>query len=451
MHHPRRSGYFRVAASRATPPFPHHPSCEGDALTLSASSIRGYLQRGGIVQLYALFIAGYFLLPMAAGHRRVYYLLLLPAVLVLWRELLQFYRHHALAWLACLYTGYMLLTLGWSPDVQAMAATWAVRDALCSLSFVLLSGYLWARYPERIQALLPRALWLAAGAALVSIAAWYLRHPFPNSRLEPLGVMHHANDSACAYGVFLVFACHRFFGEEDRRQRVVYALIATVLLALVLLTQSRTALAAVCAGLLALAGRRALGVVSVAVAASWLAVAATPGFWQQRVMQWSFRPGIWREVLSEARERPWFGHGLLEEPVVRAYGQVFSHAHNGYLAALRDGGVVGLVILLALLALALRWAWWQRQREGDSLPLALLLYAAVCIGMDYDRILVHPTELWLFFWLPLALSMAAASGPGHRGDSGAGGQAGSCVSRITAGGNADQSSPCSPPREAALR
>ncbi len=132
-------------------------------------------------------------------------------------------------------------------------------------------------------------------------------------------------------------------------------------------------------------------------------------------MQWSFRPGIWQEVLREVRERPWFGHGMLEEPVVRAYGQIFSHAHNGYLATLRDGGVVGLAILLALLALGMRRAWWQRQREGDSLTLALLVYAAVSIAMDYDRILVQPTELWLFFWLPLGLALAAASGPVDRG------------------------------------
>ena len=51
-----------------------------------------FLLDRGMVYFYAVFIAGYFLLPMASGHRKVYYVLVLPAVLVLWRELAQFYR-----------------------------------------------------------------------------------------------------------------------------------------------------------------------------------------------------------------------------------------------------------------------------------------------------------------------------------------------------------------------
>ena len=41
-----------------------------------------------MVTFYAVFIAGYFLLPMAAGHRKLYYILVAPAVVLLWRELL---------------------------------------------------------------------------------------------------------------------------------------------------------------------------------------------------------------------------------------------------------------------------------------------------------------------------------------------------------------------------
>ena len=94
------------------------------------------------------------------------------------------------------------------------------------------------------------------------------------------------------------------------------------------------------------------------------------------------------------------------DPAVPAYGQVFSHAHNSYLATLRDGGIVGLVLLLALLAVATRWGWDLRSRLGERLYLALLLYGMTCIAMDFDRLLVHPKEIWLFFWLPLALIMA---------------------------------------------
>jgi hypothetical protein len=39
-------------------------------------------------------------------------------------------------------------------------------------------------------------------------------------------------------------------------------------------------------------------------------------------------------------------------PHVAAYDPVFNHAHNGYLASLRDGGLIGLGLLLTLLAMA---------------------------------------------------------------------------------------------------
>ena len=37
------------------------------------------------------------------------------------------------------------------------------------------------------------------------------------------------------------------------------------------------------------------------------------------------------------------------------------------------------------------------------------------IAMDYDRLFVHPKEMWLFFWLPLSLVMAMYP---YRGDPG---------------------------------
>ena len=69
-----------------------------------------------MVYFYAIFIAGYFLLPMAGGHRKLYYILVLPAALLLWRELLAFYQRNLLAWLVLAYVLYMLATLAWSSN-----------------------------------------------------------------------------------------------------------------------------------------------------------------------------------------------------------------------------------------------------------------------------------------------------------------------------------------------
>jgi len=369
-----------------------------------------FLLDRGMAYFYAVFMAGYFLLPMAAGHRRVYYFLVLPAVLLLWRELAKFYQHNVLAGLLLTYCGYMLTTLFWTADFDPGLAIDTLGYALSVLSFCFISGYLWVQQTGRMDRFAHRATWLAAAAAVVSIVAWYSANPFPGSRLEPLGVMHHQNKAACAYGVFLLLCMHYTFSERGRNNRLVYSLLGLALLSLILLTQSRTALVASCVGLLVLVGYRALLLVPVGGAVSWALLATNPDEWVYRVGTFSFRPGIWERVLSDMQGHWWFGYGYLIDPQVEAYDKVFSHAHNSYLASLRDGGMIGLALLLGLLAVAGCWAWRLYRLRGERIYLALLLSGMTAITMDYDRLLVHPKEIWLFFWLPVALIMAVYPG-----------------------------------------
>tara|TARA_R110001599_G_scaffold353884_2_gene602357 strand:+ start:42707 stop:43882 length:1176 start_codon:yes stop_codon:yes gene_type:complete len=371
------------------------------------NAIQRFLLNRGMVYFYTVFIAGYFLLPMAPGHRRLYYILVLPAVLILWRELANFYRGNMLCWLLLLYAAYMMASLLWTADFEPQTALEAIGYTLSLLTFCLISGYLWVEQAPRMDRLAHRATWLAAAAALVSIVAWYIANPFPLSRLEPLGVMHHQNKAASAYGVFLVLCMHYVFTERGRENRVVYCSLAAILLSLVVFTQSRTALAGVSVGLLILLGYRALAIAGIGIAAVWALMSANTQFWEHRVLDYSFRPGIWEQVLENMQGHWWLGHGYLTDTQVNAYNMVFSHAHNSYLATLRDGGLVGLALLIAILAVALHWAWGLYRQRGERIYLALILYGMTSVAMDYDRLLVHPKEIWLFFWLPVALIMAA--------------------------------------------
>ena len=373
---------------------------------MEIGKIRGFLLNRGMVYFYAIFIAGYFLLPMAAGHRKLYYILVLPAVLLLSRELLTFYRGNALAALLLTYVGYMMSSLLWTSDFDNAEAAMTLGYSLSLLTFCFISGYLWTQQSSWMDKLAHRAVWLAAAAAVVSITAWYMDNPFPSSRLKPLGVMHHQNKAACAYGVFLVLCIHYLFTERGRENKVTYLALGLILLSLVLFTQSRTALAAACVAVLALIGYRALGFVLAGIAASWALLVSNTRLWEDRVMTVSFRPGIWEQVLADMQGYLWFGQGYLVDPKVAAYDKIFDHAHNSYLASLRDGGLIGLGLLLALLAMAGLWAWRLYRLRGERIYLALLIYGMTAIVMDFDRLLVHPKEIWLFFWLPIALIMA---------------------------------------------
>ncbi|MEM6579889.1 MAG: O-antigen ligase family protein [Pseudomonadota bacterium] len=369
-------------------------------------ALHRFLLNRGMVYLYSAFIAGYFLLPMAAGHRRAYYILVLPAAVLLWRELRDFYRENLLSALLLIYCLYMMTGLAWTDDFTALGALQSLGHALCVLSFCYISGYLWVEHAAQMDQLARRVTWLAGAAALVSILAWYVANPFPFSRLEPLGVMHHQNKAASAYGVFLVLTMHFLVTDKPGRMRLVYAAIATVLLALVAFTQSRTAMAGVTVGLLVLLGYRGLGIAIVGVICLWALMWLTPEFWDNRVGDYSFRPGIWESVIESMQGHWLAGHGYLVDPRVHAYEQMFDHAHNSYLGTLRDGGLIGLLLLMAILAVALSWAWTLHKQGGERIYLALLLYGMTSITMDYDRLLLGPREIWLFFWLPIALIMA---------------------------------------------
>ena len=75
---------------------------------------------------------------------------------------------------------------------------------------------------------------------------------------------------------------------------------------------------------------------------------------------------------------------------------------NGYLATLRDGGLVGLILLSGAFGTALYQAVKILRERGERIYLALLLYGMTCIFMDFDRLFVQPKEMWLYLWLPLA-------------------------------------------------
>ena len=376
-------------------------------LALKIKDLHHFLLDRGMLYLYALFIAGYFLLPMASGHRRLFYILVLPAILLLARELREFYRDNRLAGLILIYAAYMMTTLLWSADFAAEEALWTLRNTTALLCFVFVSGYLWIRHDQQIDILAFRSLALASALALLSIIVWYSSNPFPTSRLEPLGVMHHQNKAACAYGLFFALAVYHLISGKHTAYRNALLAAAVVLLCLIVFTQSRTALAGISVALIVLLGRRALGVILVGLVASFVLVAGNPEDWWSRVQTLSFRPGIWQQLLADMPGHWLFGRGYLLDPHVGAYGHVFNHAHNSYLATLRDGGIIGLGLLLLILAVALYQAWHLLNQRGERLYLALLLYGMTCVTMDFDRLFVHPKELWLFFWLPIALTMAA--------------------------------------------
>ena len=254
---------------------------------------------------------------------------------------------------------------------------------------------------------------VAAGAvALFSILYWYSRHPFPASRLYGLGAIRNPTLTAGLFGVFAVMACGYMVKAPRLGLRLAYALLFAVLAAYVVLTQSRAPVAALLvSGAVLLLGRRGRGAIlglSVLAGVILLFALTYPELVRSASLRGlSYRPEIWLALLERVSEAPWFGHGYLAyRPTIDMVTERTMLAHNAFLATLRDGGVLGLMLLLAMLSYGLWRAFCLGRRRQDYTVLAVMIFALFCITVSSDRLIERLEVEWLLVWFPLGLAVA---------------------------------------------
>ena len=353
--------------------------------------------------LYGLFMAGFFLFPEAPDHYKLYYAaVLLPVLLYGWKQP-QPWRSNPLFWLLLAYIAYMSASALWSVPGDWPGVGRVAWYGLQVMVFIVATGLVQSDDPVRFDTLLRALLLLATITAVASVLVWYANHAFPATRLGLLNRMSHSILAGCVYGFFALLALHFFQLATGRAGRILFAAATTVLVATVLLTQSRTAIVPLLIATLLLTGSRGRLLIAALVGVFVAFLLLEPAFWERLARGMPNRPEIWLTVLQQALERPLFGAGYVVPTGVQVGERSFVHAHSAFLATLRDGGVVGLALLLGMLAMALRCAVRRDRRGGHWFYSALLVYAILCAVPDLDRLLTRPKEPWLFFWLPLAM------------------------------------------------
>lgn len=363
---------------------------------------------------YGLFLAGYFLFPQPPEHYKFYYVFVVIPVLFQWSKVFRQLKDNPLFHLLTIYVLYMVMSSLWSEAFEWPAFGRVAWYAVLVLSFFFATALVVRACPRDFNIMLRALVGLAALTGLVSVFVWYAKHPFPQSRLEPISRMDHSILAGCAYGFFAVLALHFAQSGGQWLQKTGYWVLAFVLCGTVLLTQSRTPLVAVAAAYLVVAGRSGRRVIAVIVLLAVAVFLLEPLLWHRLLRGLSYRPGIWLETLKQTADHLLFGAGYLSDTAVQVGERSFVHAHNAYLATLRDGGLLGLVLLLAVLGTAVFQGLRLDRRSGCHFYIALLVYGMLCAVPDLDRLLSRPREFWLFFWLPVALVMVA-SGPGVSG------------------------------------
>ncbi len=365
---------------------------------------------------YSAFLAGFFFVPNAVDLYKFYSIAVLLPALILFSRTLPLLRGDRLFLLVLLYLVYMLITPAWGESFQWRPYVDYLRLALYVLAFLGATVLLYHMWPERHEIALRAVSLLAGIAGLVSLAIWFSdAHP-SSARLIGIGILRNPNASGYAHAVFgVVNLAYAMIPSGKVWLRIGHLLAAAVLFWFVLLTHSRGALLAGLAGIITLfIGRRAREIFLFALLLVVVFMAVHfyfPQVYSALDRGIGARPDIWKVVWSQIREAPFLGHGYLVDPSVYVEGRRanFSFAHNAYLATLRDGGIIGGLLLLAFLGEGFRRAFQLDRNAATSVHLALLVLASICMLFDTDRLLTRPRELWLVLWLPLGLLMAHSS------------------------------------------
>ncbi|WP_244290502.1 O-antigen ligase family protein [Erwinia rhapontici] len=118
------------------------------------------------------------------------------------------------------------------------------------------------------------------------------------------------------------------------------------------------------------------------------------------------RFGIWENALSYIQQKPWFGWGFSQElDFVNAIGQRVHTTHSLYFATLLKGGIVGGLLLLAVIVYGC-YMGWLLIKANQALEASMFLFGLMFYATQGMFLLSNPSVPWVMFWLPLALVMA---------------------------------------------
>lgn len=137
----------------------------------------------------------------------------------------------------------------------------------------------------------------------------------------------------------------------------------------------------------------------------------------------SGRERLWVKVLDDIRDRPWLGWGVesksrWEWRYEMASGDVFTHrlsAHNYYLAALHETGILGVFSVFALLTIL--WITLSARTDSFATAWGAAMFLGILFHQCFEVCLttsdwVRGCQLWSMIGCALALAHQASTLPG---------------------------------------
>jgi len=329
-----------------------------------------------------------------------------------------------MVWLISALLLYLAFTSFWSEPSDARHALSSFIRAILVFCFVV--AFAECQLRGLVQRWLGRGVAIAGGiAAVVAIAVFLITQP-ADGRLMGLGQLDNQVIVALILGVVLIFILEIIMLESANAWRIPALVCAIFIIAAVYLSDSRNAWASVLIGALVfvfahvikdrqkyVAALVALVVILVVVLAALYANETTREIPLPRGS--SFRLGIWMATLSDV----WtngivFGRGILTSDDVLVDDRVWRHPHNMFLAVLFQGGLVALILFLALLVKTIKTLFENYELDDAKLALGVLGVALPSYLLDGHELVDKVGETWFLFWLPVAISVGLSWSQAHR-------------------------------------
>ena len=306
-------------------------------------------------------------------------------------------RLPSVRWVA-LFLAFSCCSLAWSvtASLPAAIAYWFAMAADVAIVVLLLRA---SPVVDVTDSLMKGYIW---GACAVAVIAWIL----PAQSDLRLGDEELLGPNQIGYLCAFAF----FFAQYRIRARRGSTLAAVLLAVTLLRTLSKTTIVAFVVAELFLLIRDK----SIARKTKWK-IAATASivillFWSLLVSYWDIymstgsgnnaetltgRVDIWAVILTEAIQRPWFGHGFHSVwKVIPSFGEFEArHAHNELLQQFYAYGVTGIILIAGLYG-----SLYRQARKLAQAPLKMFLTALLIFVLVRGLAESDPFDLSLPLW-----------------------------------------------------
>jgi len=334
----------------------------------------------------------------------LYWLFILP-LLFLPKRYLALFKHPGM-WLYGLLAGFGLASTLWGDAASADAFRDGCKDVV-QVGLFLLAMWTLALYQDYRRLLAWTFVLAAAPSVLYAIYNYYSVHPWP-SRMWGWTRYDFPTEVGAQCGMAALSGVMLMFLQKRRLIQVLLGVAVLILICGMIASQARASLFAfaLAVSLMSLhfRGGRIIALLLTGASLIVFVLLATHVI-EFRNLTFSARWNLWQHLISSTTN-PWIGVGINTDVRYEVFGLWHYHAHNIFVNAYYKTGLIGLVLLIALVAGGIKFGISHYRANPTILnlyPLCWFVASIITCLTDHADLIWRPTMVWFLIWMPYGM------------------------------------------------